>query len=422
MEDDMKRIANNMACTATAVLLTQGCAIVASAPGEHGAEGIGYMLPKALLPVELVHDGSGFDLRILDPKLVGDTAHTYVLQRGSNVFTSDNVVVNVDPKTGLLTGINVKSEDQSAAALTKLVSGLRAEGKIGATDVVVWRALFDPAWLATPPEGPPSESVQSFNQKLNKAAKDYIERLRTDQGCVASAASAATEPCKGLAANAADLEATALSVRVEGAASDSRKPAACGAGFCYRINLPHVVTLSGPGVHNSAVLSLPNRSPTFVMPLERWAFVKTTHDVKLDNGVFQSVTTDRPSSAFAVASVPFDIAKGAVSAASELVQLKIDLSGKEKTLAEAKIKEIESEAALEKALIDKGKGRAESATAPPAAPAPLSIRIGPPATRKDQTANLERGGGNPGEAKPATPAVSGQTSGGSSGTAGAQGR
>lgn len=83
------------------------------------------------------------------------------------------------------------------------------------------------------------------------------------------------------------------------------------------------MTVTGPGSINSAVFGLPDRSATYVMPLERPASAKTTHDGKLDNGVFKSITTDRPSSALALVSAPLDIAKAALTAVSEVVQLRI---------------------------------------------------------------------------------------------------
>ena len=168
------------------------------------------------------------------------------------------------------------------------------------------------------------------------------------------------------------------------------------------MNVPHVVTLNGPGSSNSALFGLPNRSPTFVMPLERWAFVRTTHDVKLEAGVFKSITTERPSSALAVASAPLDIATGVLGAVAQVVQLKIDLSGKEKALADAKVQEIQAQSALDKALLDKAGGKAEAAIfgGEKSSSAVLSIRVGT-AERLDVNKNLKSGGSSGGNA-PAT--------------------
>ncbi len=396
-------------------LLGSGCAIVNSVPGTHGAEGIAYMLPRALLPVELVHDGSAFELRIQSAVMVGDPGHIYAMQRSGNVFTSDNVVVSVDAVTGLLSAVTLASDDKSADAISKLASGLKAESGDAVNTVVVFRDLFDPGWAG--------EAVSAFNARLHAAARTHLQRLGAEQACMPASVDAA---CKALRSLAAEVAAGAFAVSVDGAGGEPPKPADCSAGFCYRINVPHVVRLQAAGISNSAVFGLPNRSPTFVMPLERWAFVKTTHDVKLKGGVFESVTTDRPSSALAVAAVPFDIAKGAVKAAAELVTLKLDLSGKEKSLADAKVAEIQAKSVLDKALLDKAPAKQEFGVAGAAgsrAAPQLSIRLGPP-SQQDATKNLVGvahkpvpaggAGNNPPEAK--APAAGGQTSAGGKGT------
>ena len=403
--------------SSAAVLTLQGCAIVRSVPAGEGGEGIAYMLPRALLPVELVYDGSAFELRIASPVLVGDTDHTYVLQRRSNVFTSDNVVASVDPATGFLSAIAVSSADETVPAVIKLVSGLKAEAADAVTSEVIFRGLLDPDW--------DTDKVIAFNKRVSAAASAHVKRLALENTCKPDAAA---DPCKGINTLTRDLATYSFEVEVEGAGVAARTPADCSAGFCYRINVPRSVTLRGPGTSNSAVFGLPNRSPTFVMPLERWVFVKTTHDVKLEGGVFKSVTTDRPSSVLAVASAPLDLAKAVFSAVSEVVQLRIDLSGKEKALADAKVAEIESNAALEKALLDKGGGEAESAilglTSERDGPL-LSIRVGQP-SRLDATKNLvgvkntsDKSKGPAENPHPVKDTSTGKSSAGSSGSAGA---
>ena len=356
-------------------------------------------------------------MRVTSPVLVGDTAHTYALQRSGNIFTSDNIDVTVDHATGLLSMIDVKSDDKTIPAIVKLVSSLKAEAADAVKTVVVFRGLLDPGWDKL--------KVDTFNQRLSAAASGHVARLTQENTCKSNATA---DPCKGINTLATDLIRTSFAIEVEGAV-DKRDAADCSAGFCYRINVPHVVTLSGPGTSNSAVFGLPNNSPTFVMPVERWAFVKTTHNVKFEGGVFKSITTERPSSALAVASAPLDVAKGVFGAVSEVLQLKIDLSGKEKALADAKVAEIASEAALEKALLDKAGGKAEAAIlglAPGRDGPLLSIRVGQ-ASVLDATKNLVgvKATADKSKAADTNPNVvkdlsSGRSSAGSSGSAGAE--
>lgn len=392
---------------ALAVAALPGCAIVSSTPANRGGEGIAYMLPRSLLPVELTFDGSAYEVHVRAPVLVGDTARTYTLQRSGNVLTSDNVTISVDSATGLLSTIDVKSDDKTIPAIVELAKAFRAEAADSAP-VVVYRGLYDPGWDV--------EAARQFNQRLTQAARVHVASLRRQNNCRPDAAD---DACKQLGALDTNLTAADFNIHVEGGAAEEFPASDCSAGFCYRINVPHVVTLNGPGTSNSAVFGLPNRSPTFVMPLERWAFVKTTHDVKLEGGVFKSVTTDRPSSALALASAPLEIIKGTLQAVAEVLQLKIDLSGKEKALADAKVAELEAKAALDKELIDKaGGGKAEMALAgrdPRSRQSLLAIRMGQPF---DATSSLRPAAPstNPNPAEATSGGSTGVGTGGSPGT------
>jgi len=327
-----------------------GCAIVSSQPAGTSTEGIAYMLPKALLPVTLTDRSGALELAVGEPVQVGDTARTYVLRRSGNIFTSDNTTINVDPKTGLLTAADVKSEDKTLPAVIELLKGTARAEAADVAPAVVFRGLFDP--------GASQDEVDKFNNRINAAARVYVARLLEDGGCDKTPK---LEACAGAARLNSLVSRGSFGVSVQGADAPEAAPADCSAGLCYRLNVPHVVTLSGPLASNSAVFGLPNRSPTFVLPLERWAFVKTSHDVKLEDGVFKSVTTDRPSSALAVAAAPVAAASAVLAAAAQILQLKVDLSGKETALANAKVAEITAKSALDKALLDKAGGKAEAA-------------------------------------------------------------
>lgn len=397
-------------CLALGVALAlQGCAFVSSQRAATSAEGIAYMLPKALLPVTLVDVGGALELAVGEPVSIGDTANTYVLQRSGNIFTSDTTTISVDPKTGLLSAADVKSDDKSLAAVIELLKSKRiAEAADASTSVVVFRGLFDPAASG--------EAVKAFNQSVNNAAVNYVSRLRVDAVC---GTSPQPEACKKLDKLADLIKTPSFAVAVEGNQPPAAAAADCSAGLCYRINVPHVVTLKGPLVSNSAVFALPNQSRTFVLPLERWAFVKTTHDVKLEGGVFKSVTTDRPSSALAVAAAPVQAASAVLAATAQIVQLKIDVSGKEKALSDAKVAEINAKTALDKLLLDKGGGKAEAAILGDAGRSReklLSIRVGE-AQVQDATSNLK----NPNEASGAALAAS-AAEGGSKTSSGSQGK
>lgn len=333
-----------------------GCAVVGSErvqDGTSGAEGVAYMLPKALLPVELVDKSGAFELSIREPVVIGDPTQRFVLKRSGNAFSSDHVEIAVDPATGLLNSVNVTADDQTIPTLVKLAAAtFKAESAGAGTEaVLVFRGLLDPSWS--------TQRVSKFNEEINDTAKRYVERITSAAVC---AESDSTEDCKQsrklkplvgdsffrVAVNATTGRAIATDVD-------------CRVGICYRINVPIEVVLSAPGVSNTAIATLPNGSPAFALPLERWAFVKTTHNVVLQGGTLKSATTDRPSSALALAAAPVDATKAVFGAVGEIVALKIDLSGKEKALADARVAEVKAKSDLDNALAGKSPSKVEAA-------------------------------------------------------------
>ncbi|MBI6952012.1 hypothetical protein [Pseudomonas sp. CCOS 191] len=330
--------------------LTSCGSILSSSSSSSNASGVAYMLPKALLPVELTENSGVLMLTVKEPLILGDQAQHYVLERSSNPFSSDNVQITVNPNTGLLQAVKVESTEQSLSTIVKLVSSIKAEAAdIGAASNLVFRGLLDP-----------SNMNEDFNESLMAATKGYLNNRH---------AMACTKPdssdCKAVRKLIDTVSGRSFGVYLaSGTAASVNKEQAvnCSPGLCYRQNQPYVLKLTGPnGESNTVMAMLPNGSPTYVLPVERWAFVKSTHDIKLQDGVLQSITTDRPSSALAVASAPVDGTKAVFGAIAEVLQLKIDLSGKETALANAKVAEITAKSELDKALLAKNSEKAEAA-------------------------------------------------------------
>lgn len=405
-----------LVCIAGAAL-TSGCAIISSTPAQSDRVGIGYMLPKALVPVELVQTANALEVRILEAELVGDATNMLTLKRSGNIFTSDNIAITVDPKTSLLSAIDAKSEDKTLNAISALRAGLRAESTVPGEVVVYkeWIDLQDPAKASLDI----SAAIRNYLTDRQRKAKCGSKDAETD--------------CQQLQATLTSITGGTLLVQVRpigvmagiaGQAS-AHVPPDCSAGLCYRINVPHQVTLTGLGLDRNAVMSLPTASATFVLPVERWAFVKTTHDIKLEGGILKSETVDRPSTALAIASAPLDIVKATLGAVSEVLQLRINISDKEKALAEAKAKEIKAQAALDQAQQDAAKSAGDKTAKDQAENVRLSglgqdlvlrVRVGPGQSvlpTKVEPASAA----NP---QPAT--ATGPTSNSSSGSAGSLGK
>jgi len=86
--------------------------------------------------------------------------------------------------------------------------------------------------------------------------------------------------------------------------------------------------------------------------IDRSKWVKHEVTVTFDKGRLTKVEIKKPSQAAAFASIPADVLKTIVGIPAELVQFKIDTSGKDKALAEALKSKLEAEQAYIKALED----------------------------------------------------------------------
>ncbi len=99
-------------------------------------------------------------------------------------------------------------------------------------------------------------------------------------------------------------------------------------------------------VEQSSIVMLPNEAPTAFIPIKSAAFVKTINDVTFENGLIKSWDTDRPSEALEAVRLPVRMIKAFISIPADILQLKIDLSTKDKSLAEMQAAQIKANEAL----------------------------------------------------------------------------
>jgi hypothetical protein len=343
-----------------------------SSPGMDAQAGRIYMMPKALLPVELVINGGAVRLDVLAPTVVGDTDYRYLLRQPNHPFRSDNVDVEIDPQTSLLKSIKVTTTDKTGDIIKK-IAATRAKPEGGESgDVKLHKALIDPA---------DPDQINAVNLAMNETLSFHLGRLRAEcaqnraehEQAKTTPGSADVERCKALA----QLESTRAAmtprdrkpyagsimyvgvtvgepkglVKRQQNAGPSAQPS-CMNGICHRATMPFVVNAHVLGTTSSTVVYLPNASPVLSLPIASHALVTTTYDLVFANGSLSKVTKDAPSSALALVSLPLDVVKAVADTVSDLIQLKIDTSGKEKALADAKVAQITAQAALEAKLAE----------------------------------------------------------------------
>ncbi|MDH4389850.1 MAG: hypothetical protein QE285_00325 [Aquabacterium sp.] len=347
-------------------LATSGCAIVSTNPvgpsgDATGSAGVPYMLPKALLPVELVVNGPAIRIDVLEPVFVGDPDHVYLLRHNASPFSSDDIKLEVDPKTSLLKSVTLESKDETGEVLKKLIaSTLRAESATSGEETVALQTLVDPD---------DDQSISAVSTALGQAVMAHLARL-------GAACKAAPPPTPPAAADASCQQVEMLrksgqpdaGIRVSLMATDAARARLADArpddtsGIYHRASLPYRVDLSLFGQSRSTVVLLPNKGPTLSLPLNGQAFVTVKHSVALRNGVIEKYETTKPSAALALVSWPLDVYDAVVTTTAKVIQLKIDTSRNALSLQQQIVDEAGKRKALEDQLKAIQNTRAESAT------------------------------------------------------------
>lgn len=322
-----------------------GCAIVGTQRIGPATAGVPYMVPKALLPVEVVSNGAQVRVDVLEPVFVGDPLHGFVLRYHANAFSTDNVKLEVDPTTSLLKTVTLVGKDETGEVLKKLVgSSLRAESATAGGEAVLLQTLLDPD---------EKNGGDKLAAQIDTAVQAHL--LRQRKAC--SVASPATAPA-GCAELPGDDVPTAAKVSVVladggGPPTDNEPSAAdCSVGICHRANLPYRVEIALFGQTRSTLVMLPNKAPLLALPLERHAFVEVKHTVTLRNGVVEKYDIEKPSAALAVVSWPLEAYDAVVSTTAKILQLKIDTSRNDLAHQEQQVAATEKRRELEQRLKD----------------------------------------------------------------------
>ncbi len=381
------------AVTALALSALGGCAVLSSTPldGTSAAVGQPYMLPKALLPVELVEVGGQISLRVLAPRLVGDPKAQYVLSRQSSPFARDDI--KVDVADGMLSSIGATTDDKLLDALKALFTGApKSDGKEdagvdGAPERVLFRGDFDPDDTVDRA----SCADRGTTTQGNKLLLADISCAVQQRGKALQAACPATQqpPTEGCAAVRPLIDqlrslpdsgpALTLSARaVGGKAGDARgssvttdPPAPCHIGICQRaLRLFELRAEIGGLAVQQTLLPLPNGGQVVAMPIERVAFVKTEHTLAFSGGAVTSAKVVHGSSALALLAWPMDVYRAFIAATSEIIQLRIDTRKKEVEGAKSEVDTLKALLDLQKErdalATGKESARANQASLPPA--------------------------------------------------------
>lgn len=311
-----------------------GCAIMGSPAnpiaGHAERVGLPYMVPKALLPVQVVDSGGAVRVDVLARVLVGDPTKSFLLRHHLSPFGNDTIKVEVDPTTSLLKTVDLRAEDKTGDVLKKL-AGLVFRSESAPGDRVVYSGMLDPSNSASV-----DQANADIGATLSKVGLDC--KPLTDARC---------EAYQRVRENAGTFDLKLDQIGAPPSNAPPANPPDCSIGVCHRGNVPYHLTVKLMGEAKTIVVPLPNHAPVVVVPLARQPFVAVTHKATLKDGMLESYEATKPSSALAIASWPVEALDAILEATSKVVQFTIGTNAKELELERARLDHEKAMLALE---------------------------------------------------------------------------
>jgi hypothetical protein len=97
---------------------------------------------------------------------------------------------------------------------------------------------------------------------------------------------------------------------------------------------------------DAAVVMLPQGGPVTYIPMNSAPFVRTVNDVQFVDGSISSWSAEHPSEALEVVRLPVRILTALISVPAQLLSVQVDVSTRERTLAETQRQQIEQQERL----------------------------------------------------------------------------
>lgn len=104
-----------------------------------------------------------------------------------------------------------------------------------------------------------------------------------------------------------------------------------------------IVVLTKENTEIPSFVQVADVSKVLVLPMKRTAFVKTTNEMVISNGIISSNKITRPSPVNGFAQIPVSIAKAIVSIPAQLIQVRINKNTSEKSLLTSEKERLEKE-------------------------------------------------------------------------------
>ncbi len=273
-------------------------------PDARGVSSMAYMLPKAVVPIQLKEKDGRFKIVAQTPKYHGDPRHLYYLAYRPSVLASDELEATVEAN-GLLKTVNMTADDKTGQVLIDLAKSLGSLSTFAKeNNLVDGMDIIDS--VDVDPSDP--DLVHTAEKALTGALRHRIrDRLRVTCNSTSASDAPLCDEYQALNENRPTVK---LGFFPQYDSYQEHEPD-CTIGVCFRLPIPYRITagvsVGGDATVSSAIVALPNDGPIIATDFSRALFVQKVTNASFTNGVLTSLSVTKPSEAAGAVALPSQI-------------------------------------------------------------------------------------------------------------------
>lgn len=267
---------------------------------------------------------------VFTPETIADTRNLLVLEYRNNGLFGDDLSFSVNDK-GLLTNLKIDTKDETAMIIETLSKALgdfkpliitpsskadeiKIESKEYTNDYTIKASEIDKKGVLIPWV----VEVVNKNNSKTKIELDESYLIKTPN-------------------------TTPKSFDFSNLPSEKTEDKVVDGIITRPIQNLKIVVLTKAKTEIPSFVQVADVSKVLVLPMKRTAFVKTTNEMVISNGIISSNKINRPSPVNGFAQIPVSIAKAIVSIPAQLIQVRINNNTSEKNLLTSEKERLEKE-------------------------------------------------------------------------------
>lgn len=314
-------------------LFAQGCAervafsqAIEVSANSAGAEagGLAYALPKTIVTVKAERAKDGTVTYTVTPSIVPDQTARYRVRYAASWFSDDDLTFQVD-RNGLLTSTKTSIKDRAGDIVVQLAK------TAGAAAAVLGYAARQ--------QRPPAVDSRMY-------PFSHVYELET------------------FAAGPELKDGARITVDPSWLpAGDRLLPQGCNFSVCFRTPVALRASVGLPGQRQASEFSFLAINPyrTEGLDFRTAALVTRTNSATFDSGILTSINIVKPSTAFELASLPYNMIKAFFSAIGELLTIRVTNQQAETSVLKSQVEQLKAVLELQ-TLLQKQQAGAQQST------------------------------------------------------------